>query len=286
MHKNELVNINLSLAGLGNVIHALVNNSSHVPYRDSKLTKILQDSLGGKAKTYVIATVSPTINSSDESISTLKFADRAHSVFCKVEPNEITLGVEGSQKLIKKLTSELSNLKEVLKRKKRNMNSDPERDELIRLREENDELKRYLINNAPLKRLIIENKLLRSEIQKISKSIPWTQFNTDYLDQEKDKNKDLSYNRDINNYSNMRYTPLAKVGNNIIYGNANNNSNNNFIYYQKERSAPEIEGLSKSISQIKSNMKRLDNIERENQIKTQKLIDNILKRTKAKDNSL
>jgi len=54
-----MVNINLSLATLGKVIHALTSKSSHVPYRDSKLTRLLQDSLGGNTRTYFIANISP-----------------------------------------------------------------------------------------------------------------------------------------------------------------------------------------------------------------------------------
>jgi kinesin family protein 3/17 len=53
---------------------------AHVPYRDSKLTRLLQDSLGGSARTFLIATVSPSRGNAEESISTLKFADRAKQV--------------------------------------------------------------------------------------------------------------------------------------------------------------------------------------------------------------
>lgn len=82
-HMLELRNINLSLTTLGKVIQQLSTNSSssqHIPFRESKLTRLLQDSIGGNTSTYLIATVSPIIDSIDESISTLKFADRAKSV--------------------------------------------------------------------------------------------------------------------------------------------------------------------------------------------------------------
>ena len=55
----EAKKINLSLSCLGNVIHALTSNSDHIPYRDSKLTRILQESLGGNYKTSLIVTCSP-----------------------------------------------------------------------------------------------------------------------------------------------------------------------------------------------------------------------------------
>jgi kinesin family protein 3/17 len=60
-----------------------------VPYRDSTLTRILQDSLGGNTKTVLVATVSPTVDTIDETISTLKFADRARQVMSSIKANEV-----------------------------------------------------------------------------------------------------------------------------------------------------------------------------------------------------
>ncbi|XP_044760608.1 kinesin-like protein Klp61F [Coccinella septempunctata] len=76
----EATNINQSLLTLGRVIKALVENSSHVPYRESKLTRILQDSLGGKAKTSIIATISPGMASLDETMNTLDYAHNARNI--------------------------------------------------------------------------------------------------------------------------------------------------------------------------------------------------------------
>ncbi|GMM56772.1 Kip1 protein [Maudiozyma humilis] len=72
--------INKSLLTLGRVINALVDYSQHVPYRESKLTRLLQDSLGGKTKTCIIATISPAKISSEETVSTLEYAMRAKSI--------------------------------------------------------------------------------------------------------------------------------------------------------------------------------------------------------------
>ena len=69
--------INKSLLTLGRVITALVENSGHVPYRDSKLTRLLRDSLGGRTKTCIIATIAPTVQCLDETLSTLDYAHRA-----------------------------------------------------------------------------------------------------------------------------------------------------------------------------------------------------------------
>ena len=72
--------INKSLLTLGRVINALVDYSQHVPYRESKLTRLLQDSLGGRTKTCIIATISPAKISSEETVSTLEYATRAKSI--------------------------------------------------------------------------------------------------------------------------------------------------------------------------------------------------------------
>lgn len=77
----EATKINLSLTALGKVITSLVERKGlFVPYRDSKLTRLLQDSLGGNAKTVMIATVSPSYYNFEETISTLKYASRAKYV--------------------------------------------------------------------------------------------------------------------------------------------------------------------------------------------------------------
>ena len=70
--KREAGNINQSLLTLGRVISALVEKRRHIPYRDSKLTRLLQESLGGRAKTTIIATITPSVSGMDETFSTLK----------------------------------------------------------------------------------------------------------------------------------------------------------------------------------------------------------------------
>ncbi len=73
----EAGTINKSLLTLGRVIQALVHNEKHVPYRDSKLTRLLAEALGGVCKTTIIATLSPAARSSDETLSTLRYAQSA-----------------------------------------------------------------------------------------------------------------------------------------------------------------------------------------------------------------
>ncbi|KAH7284886.1 hypothetical protein KP509_33G001100 [Ceratopteris richardii] len=97
----EAVNINKSLSTLGLVIMSLVDvaqgKQRHIPYRDSKLTFLLQDSLGGNSKTTIIATVSPAISCANETLSTLKFAQRAKFIQNNAIVNE---GVSGDVKVL------------------------------------------------------------------------------------------------------------------------------------------------------------------------------------------
>ncbi|WFD42748.1 Kinesin- motor protein [Malassezia psittaci] len=80
--------INQSLLTLGRVINALVDGSSHVPYRESRLTRLLQDSLGGRTKTCIIATVSDERENLEETLSTLDYASRAKSIKNRPEINQ------------------------------------------------------------------------------------------------------------------------------------------------------------------------------------------------------
>ncbi len=88
--KKESVSINLSLTMLGIVISSLADNSSGedkkrhaIPYRESILTKLLMNSLGGNCKTYLLATISPADINYNETIITLRFAEKARKIKCK-----------------------------------------------------------------------------------------------------------------------------------------------------------------------------------------------------------
>ncbi|XP_005094304.1 kinesin-like protein KIF11-B isoform X2 [Aplysia californica] len=84
----EAGNINQSLLTLGRVITALVEHAPHVPYRESKLTRLLQDSLGGRTKTSIIATISPASVNLEETLSTLDYAFRAKNITNRPEINQ------------------------------------------------------------------------------------------------------------------------------------------------------------------------------------------------------
>lgn len=106
----EATKINLSLSVLGNVISALVDGkSSHIPYRNSKLTRLLQDSLGGNSKTLMCATVSPADSNYIETISTLRYAGRAKSIQNFTHVNE-----EPKDALLRHFQEEIEDLKRQL----------------------------------------------------------------------------------------------------------------------------------------------------------------------------
>uniref|UniRef100_A0AAF5RTQ5 Kinesin-like protein n=4 Tax=Wuchereria bancrofti TaxID=6293 RepID=A0AAF5RTQ5_WUCBA len=84
----EAGSINQSLLTLGRVIMALTSGAGHVPYRESKLTRILQDSLGGKTITTIVATLSPASTNIEESISTLEYASTAKNIKNQPEINQ------------------------------------------------------------------------------------------------------------------------------------------------------------------------------------------------------
>nr|CAI5852497.1 unnamed protein product [Callosobruchus analis] len=109
LRAQELANINKSLLTLGRVIQSLADkNHKHIPYRDSKLTRILQDSLGGNTKTVIIATVSPAHTSHEETANTLEYAMRARDIKNMPVANEHT----SKNQLIEDLVREI----EVLQR--------------------------------------------------------------------------------------------------------------------------------------------------------------------------
>lgn len=106
----EATKINLSLSTLGNVISALVDGkSSHIPYRNSKLTRLLQDSLGGNSKTVMVANVGPADYNYDESVSTLRYANRAKNIKNKARINE-----DPKDALLRQYQSEIDKLKKLL----------------------------------------------------------------------------------------------------------------------------------------------------------------------------
>lgn len=141
----EATKINLSLSALGNVISALVDGkSSHIPYRDSKLTRLLQDSLGGNAKTVMVANIGPASYNYDESMTTLRYANRAKNIKNKPKINE-----DPKDALLREFQEEIARLKKHLaeragggkkKRKKKRGKIDADGNEVIDEEDQEEEV--------------------------------------------------------------------------------------------------------------------------------------------------
>jgi Kinesin motor domain len=113
----ECKSINQSLNCLANVISALTSDrpSTHIPYRDSKLTRLLKDSLGGNAKTLMIACINPHPHNVLETLSTLRYASRAKHIKNKPKVNE-----DEKDAVLRKLNDEVQTLKSALAQKESN----------------------------------------------------------------------------------------------------------------------------------------------------------------------
>ena len=121
----EGCNINRSLLTLGQVISTLADNAQnksktkHIPYLDSILTWLLKDGLGGNSKTIMLSTISTAYDSYDETLSTLRYADRAKKIVNNAVVNE-----DPNAKIIRNLREELESLKKELEAAKALMNKD------------------------------------------------------------------------------------------------------------------------------------------------------------------
>ncbi|XP_052736071.1 kinesin-like protein KIN-7E, chloroplastic isoform X5 [Vigna angularis] len=122
LRRKEGSYINKSLLTLGTVIAKLTDGkATHIPYRDSKLTRLLQSSLSGHGRISLICTVTPASSSSEETHNTLKFAHRSKHVEIKASQNKIL----DEKSLIKKYQREISELKQELQHLKRGMVENP-----------------------------------------------------------------------------------------------------------------------------------------------------------------
>ena len=241
LHFNEMVNINKSLLVLGNVIHSLGQNNSTInldntknkktqktfaPYKDSKLTQILEDSLGGNSVTYLIANISPCDENFEETISTLKFADRAHSIMTKVSMNQISKDEGVNSKEFNKICDELFHLKQLLNIRKKRGTLEPIQEELLKLKDENTQLRKYLGGENSVNRiqeLITENNNLRKEIKNL-KTLNRNLKNEINSKPASYLSSDLNVDNNKNNYSESK---KSKINNDIYSKNNNNNNNNN-----------------------------------------------------------
>lgn len=113
----EGANINKSLLALGNCINNLADGIKHIPYRESKLTRLLKDSLGGNCQTVMIANISPSSMSYEDTCNTLRYANRAKKIKTNIKKNIVNcqMHVSGYIKMVEEQKKEISMLRQQIK---------------------------------------------------------------------------------------------------------------------------------------------------------------------------
>ena len=212
----EGANINKSLLTLGNCINALCEANekgikTYIPYRDSKLTRLLKDSLGGNARTVMIANVSPFINSFDDTYNTLKYADRAKHIKTSIKRNVLNAQyhITHYRNIIKNLQNRIFELENQLSvGKKRDFTSTPikiSRNDTNENSFQNNNNKKMLNRNSFMG---FENKNLRiiKENEKEMKNNSLIDFDTNNANNtiinnsKEDKELEMQYNSVVERY--------------------------------------------------------------------------------------
>jgi kinesin family protein C2/C3 len=153
--------INKSLSALGNVMEALDRKASHIPFRDSKLTYMLQDSLGGNSRTMMVVTVNPVDDSYDESVHALQFATRVRRIQIGAAKRNVTS--KNLEETVKALTDEMKSLSRAKERTESQLHS--------------------------LKR---DNTRVQDKLQNLSKSRTQSRSDTKTLDMLRKNNDDMA----------------------------------------------------------------------------------------------
>ncbi|NXP23952.1 KI18A protein, partial [Scytalopus superciliaris] len=169
----EGTNINRSLLALGNVINALADpkHKKHIPYRNSKLTRLLKDSLGGNCRTIMIAAVSPSSLFYDDTYNTLKYANRAKDIKSSLKSNVISLDSHISQyvKVCNEQKKEILMLKEKLREYEEKRVSIPENYHAAELSNNQQvEIERY---KEVLKNVFANREEIRKEYLNVEKKL-------------------------------------------------------------------------------------------------------------------
>lgn len=199
----EGININRSLLSLGNVIAALTEETNkyvHVPYRDSKLTRILQDSLGGNSCTYMIACVSPAESNFEESLNSLKYASRARNI-----KNKPVVNRDPQSAIISQLKQQIYELQSELIQYKKLVSSDPtlmsiglpptlNKPSISQSLKTQEDMNNEIIKNLKLKLLNSERETikLKAELQANSKALNESEINLYSVQRERDLLKILT----------------------------------------------------------------------------------------------
>ena len=211
----------------------------HIPYKDSQLTYLLKDSIGGNSKTILIANISPNIENFDETYNTILFALRANKIESKIVSNKLiddTLLNENVDNVkMNKLNNEVKELRNLLEIRTKRGTLKPIQEEYLKLKEENLELRNYVnnINDNNISKIILENQQLKKEI------------------------KQLKNSQELENKKNNKIYPLY-TDNNIVINNYNEFSIPKHLKYNKNKKLENYEGslLSRSGRSVVYNKNR------------------------------
>ena len=291
----EGANINRSLLTLGNCINALCDAMSkgikkpYVPYRDSKLTRLLKDSLGGNARTVMIANVSPSINTFDDTYNTLKYANRAKNIKTVVSRNVLNAQyhISNYTNIINDLKKEISQLKEQLNLKNKNNISEiisinnksnniieKNRENIIekneynlnQINEENEKNgNKFFLNEDRFIENIKEIKELCKSQLEIKHKIITTKNEINKLCEVIEMNRNIStinngityiINQTDNNLDNKPEGPLKNIDNNTNQILDNENDKNSKLSHLKEK----MDNFRKNLYENQNKFKEIDNI--------------------------
>ncbi|XP_041073842.1 kinesin-like protein KIF18A [Polyodon spathula] len=183
----EGANINRSLLALGNIINALADpkNKAHIPYRNSKLTRLLKDSLGGNCRTVMIAAVSPSAMSYDDTYNTLKYANRAKDIKSSLKSNVVSLDSHISQYAVicEQQKKEILILKERLKQYEEKKEAVPESRRLSLLAISNQKQTDIEKMEESLKSVFTNRMVIRKEFLDLEKQLKTNELKAAHREQ-------------------------------------------------------------------------------------------------------
>jgi len=172
----EGANINKSLLALGNCINMLHENNSkgqtnYIPFRDSKLTRLLKDSLGGNCRTVMIANIAPSSTNYEDTHNTLKYANRAKNIKTNVQRNVLNVEYHVSQytDIINQLRLEISDLKSQLGGVSPNPNAAIKED--VSTPRPEISLKDIMTHREKLKKHFVEEFKIKNQIMQYEKDL-------------------------------------------------------------------------------------------------------------------
>ena len=269
--------INKSLTTLGRVINNLTDGkSTHIPYRESKLTRVLQESLGGNSKTCLIITCSPSIYNESETLSTLRFGERAKKIKNKPKINkEITVAelqklVLSLKDTIKKADARITQLEEFIKMNglsvpESNYQIEEDEEQKSKQRDEREKIKDEESKIEELKKKLINEKIPLNE--RINNALNLLIDNDDNYDNRielianlkamKEKYAAMNFNENIEN------NPADANNNNTLINNNNGRYENSFFSKIKEfKEIQENPSIMTFINNFQTQMKNSGKIEK------------------------